>query len=139
MRYVALLATFALAALPLAASADQYVFTIASVDISVPAPLAPAVTPILVQCEVDNGGTTLAKATSFPIPLTNGSFSGKNIKVVVDSGAKKATSWLCVLVMDKNGVVSAPDKWLQSTPAGKIALGTAVIAPNNKMAWFGNF
>jgi hypothetical protein len=80
-----------LAATPAAVSAREYTFVISSISLTLPAAIEAKVKPLGVTCLLSMSGASLAQATT-PISLTNGTYTGSNVRVVVNYAATNSSN-----------------------------------------------
>jgi len=116
--------SFALAAFPVAASAQEYDFTFNTVALNVPPAVMSAIGPLYAICKV-KGVTGAEFEGATPLVPTGGQLSATNLHVLVDVGTAKAGSYLCYMATSKNSKISITS-YLASA-AGKAALGSAVV------------
>jgi len=115
---------FALAALPIAASAQLYDFTISNVSITMPPTVATALGPLFAFCTVKNSND-VPIGNAFPLTVIDGKLAATNVHVQIEAGTGKIVSWTCFIGAQKSPKMSLSD--YLATAEGKAAVGSAVI------------
>lgn len=130
---IAAATTFTLLALaPAAVSAREYDFVISSISLTLPPAIEALVKPIGVTCELFAGGAQLNQ-TTVPISLTNGTYNGSNVRVVVNyvstSSYTTPTNYECWL--SSGAIYSLGNPELMYVIQQKAGTGDAAVTTSN--------